>query len=76
VGGYPGLSVQPMTVLKILAVIQSQVLGASVAFALDQPQTQPLKVARREFVEGQGGGCAGDRRLGWGWSRSGALFLR
>jgi len=29
----------------------TQVLGASVAFALDQPQAQPLKVARREFTE-------------------------
>jgi len=40
--------------------------GAFVAFALDQPQAQPLKVARRELVEGQGVGYAGDRRLGLG----------
>jgi hypothetical protein len=57
------LSVRPMTVLKTLAGIQSQVLGASVPFPLDQPQAQPLKVARRGFVEGQGVGGAGDRRL-------------
>jgi hypothetical protein len=44
----------------------AQVLGALVTFALDQPQTQPLKAARREFFEGQGVGCAGDRSLGLG----------
>jgi len=32
-------------------------------FALDQPQAQPLKVARREFIEGQGVGCAGESPL-------------
>jgi hypothetical protein len=44
----------------------AQVLGALVPFALDQPQAQPLKVARRQFVEGQGVSCPGDRRLGLG----------
>ena len=39
---------------------------ASAPFALDQPQAQPLKVSRRQLVEGQGVGCAGDRRLGLG----------
>jgi hypothetical protein len=38
-------------------------VGSLVAFALDQPQAQPLKVARRQSVEGQGVDCAGDRRL-------------
>ena len=38
----------------------AQVFGAFVSLALDEPQTQPLKVARREFVEGQGVGCSGD----------------
>jgi hypothetical protein len=60
------LSARPMTVLKTLAAIQSQVFSALVAFALDQPQAQPLKVARRQLVEGQGVGCAGDGRLGLG----------
>jgi hypothetical protein len=44
----------------------AQVLGALVAFALNQPQAQPLKVAPREFIEEQGVGCAVDRRLGVG----------
>jgi hypothetical protein len=38
-------------------------VGSLVAFALDQPRSQPFKAARREFVKGQGVGCAGDRRL-------------
>jgi hypothetical protein len=29
-------------------------------------EAQPLKVTRRQLVEGQGMGCAGDRRLGLG----------
>ena len=42
-----------------------QLTAPQVPFALHQPQAQPLKVARRELVEGQGASCAGDRRLGW-----------
>jgi hypothetical protein len=57
-------------VAALFAARCAQVLGTFVAFALDQPQAQPLKVARREFVEGQGVGCAGDGRLGLGQGSS------
>ena len=50
-------------VATLLAARCAQVLGAFVAFALDQPQAQPLKVARREVVEGQGVGCTDEGRL-------------
>jgi hypothetical protein len=53
-------------VAALFAARCTQVLGALIVFALDQPQAQPLKVARREFVEGQGVGCARNRRLGLG----------
>jgi len=52
---------QPTDVAALFAARCAQVPGALVAFALDRPQAQPLKVARREFVEGQGVGCAGER---------------
>jgi hypothetical protein len=48
----------------LLAARRAQVLGPLEPLALDQPQAKSLKVARREPVEGQGVGCAGDRGPG------------
>ena len=42
----------------------TQVPGAFVLLALDEPEAEVLKVALREFVEGQGVGCAGDGGFG------------
>jgi hypothetical protein len=47
-------------VAALFAARCAQVLGAFVAFALDQSQAQPLKVARGELVEREGMGCASD----------------
>lgn len=40
---------EPLACCRVLAARCAQVLGAFVAFALDQPQAQPLKVKRRQF---------------------------
>jgi len=66
---------RPAAVGEVAALVAArcaQVLGAFVPLrqaqgrllAFDEPQAQPLKVARREFVEGQSVGCPGDGGLG------------
>jgi hypothetical protein len=42
----------------------AQLVSPLILLTLDQPQAQPLKVARRQLVEREFVGCPGDGRLG------------
>ena len=53
-------------VAALLAAGGAQVLGLRVPLRLHQPQAHPLKVPRREFIEGQRVRRARHARLGRG----------
>ena len=52
-------------VMVLFAARCARVFGTLVAFALDEPEAEPLEVAGGELVVGEGVGCGGDG--GWGW---------